>query len=449
MISYARFNPSRKAEFQLVTSFRREGREQICAKTAATPAARDFLATLPQKFATLHNASLPYDVLPVLGAAEHEVCFPFVSGLTIEAKLLRALRLGDEEMFRETIKLYLDLLYRCPAAPIELDDKFVEIFGTSIKNPGFGILCGCLDLMFGNIILGERPTLIDYEWTFDFPIPRDFIAFRAVTGFLANYAEHRPAQMGDVRELYAMARLTDETVEQFIEAEWRFQRFVNSETSFGDKGGLEDFRESFLATRLWAPNEKPTVQPVSTLQTEVEELRRYVGHLERDIKELREHSSKVEAQNYERYLLIEKMTEDIASLQRSVAFEGERLEQTLQSIEQERVEHRAEIETVTKEVINLHGRLAAAYAHSEALQHELEAVRAELQLARERAVRHPMLRAAERYVQFEERLRSKGRPMPASATQEEAVGEPGASLDDGASAEESKDRGGRRAETNS
>lgn len=41
-----------------------------------------------------------------------------------------------------------------------------------------------IDLIFENIILGDKYTIIDYEWSLDFPVPIEYIMFRSVFTFM-------------------------------------------------------------------------------------------------------------------------------------------------------------------------------------------------------------------------------------------------------------------------
>ena len=40
------------------------------------------------------------------------------------------------------------------------------------------------DLIFENVILGDKYTIIDYEWSLDFPVPIEYIMFRSVFTFM-------------------------------------------------------------------------------------------------------------------------------------------------------------------------------------------------------------------------------------------------------------------------
>lgn len=49
-----------------------------------------------------------------------------------------------------------------------------------------------IDLVPANIlILKDRQVVIDYEWTFDFPVPADFILYRMIHYYLESDGKRR------------------------------------------------------------------------------------------------------------------------------------------------------------------------------------------------------------------------------------------------------------------
>ena len=71
--------------------------------------------------------------------------------------------------------------YECS---FEVTDKFKKVFG-DIKLPEdlAGLKAANADMIFGNFIrTDEGLVCIDYEWFFDFPVPKDFL--RSAYAFL-------------------------------------------------------------------------------------------------------------------------------------------------------------------------------------------------------------------------------------------------------------------------
>ena len=66
-------------------------------------------------------------------------------------------------------------------------------------------------------------TVIDYEWTFPFPVPKKFVLYRAI--YFAYYQIFK-AQGRDLSEWLAMVDITREEAAQFAEWETHFQEYL-------------------------------------------------------------------------------------------------------------------------------------------------------------------------------------------------------------------------------
>ena len=64
-------------------------------------------------------------------------------------------------------------------------DQFKAIFGEwAISEPQDVLECANIDMIFGNLFISDNKfTLIDYEWVFEFSIPKSFIIWRAIFVF--------------------------------------------------------------------------------------------------------------------------------------------------------------------------------------------------------------------------------------------------------------------------
>ena len=67
-----------------------------------------------------------------------------------------------------------------------------------------GLQCGSIsniDLVAGNILIGnEKVSVIDYEWTFAFPIPAHFIMYRMIHYYLESDGKRRVLKERDFTE---------------------------------------------------------------------------------------------------------------------------------------------------------------------------------------------------------------------------------------------------------
>ena len=108
------------------------------------------------------------------------VSLEYLSLYTLEHKLTQLLQANNIEKFEELLFLYLAEVKKVKSqVPFVLTDAFVEVFG----HEEFQQDMRCaqvtdIDMVLNNVIIGEKWTIIDYEWTFDFPIPINFVVYR-------------------------------------------------------------------------------------------------------------------------------------------------------------------------------------------------------------------------------------------------------------------------------
>lgn len=91
-----------------------------------------------------------------------------------------------------------------------------------------------IDLILSNILVGEDGTwhVIDYEWTFFFPIPQNFIIYRTL--FFLNHENPQREELSMDR-LLKLADISSIEADIYAKMEEAFQQYVT--------GGLIPYRE--------------------------------------------------------------------------------------------------------------------------------------------------------------------------------------------------------------
>ena len=149
-----------------------------------------------------------------------------------------------EELFLEIEHYFRIIKERCSEKKFEMTEEFRQVFGEEI----FGEDARCaglnnIDYGFGNIILAEDGMyLIDYEWCFDFPIPIDFILFRALLYFV--YSVHENQKLTE-QGIFSKFGYSEADITKYTRMETQFQQFVSSGTV-----SLSALKESMLQRTL-------------------------------------------------------------------------------------------------------------------------------------------------------------------------------------------------------
>lgn len=181
---YTKYTDYRRPRFRIMTSIvEDDGSRSVIKRTAPGGEAGAHLARMVKNAVTLQN--LYQDRLKVCPCTQkgRKVVFPFVEGTSYLEHLREAARTGGRTAFLDLLQGYVDFLEGPPEnhIPFQETEAFREIFGSYPELAGVPALAlSNLDASPDNIIedAAGNWNLIDYEWVFDFPIPRDLIIFR-------------------------------------------------------------------------------------------------------------------------------------------------------------------------------------------------------------------------------------------------------------------------------
>lgn len=280
---YVKFNPARREEYQLVTTIERDGGRLYSFKKKGPPASVPFLESLERKYRLLADAGLPFTV------AEPEVTkegvrFDYLEAYSLDSRVARALAANDGDAVRQVFIDYRELIERIPSAPAAIDSAgFESFFGRQEEGARARCLsAGCLDLILENIYLVDGGYhLIDYEWTFEFPLPVELVLFRTVMNTYTRYHAYNINQLVPAEKLLAEFGIADEDTARLMRMEWSFQNAVNVAVT-----GYDEFL-AFYDDVLY--EEFRVAEPVSDLR---EMLRERSHRLELVEEELR-HTSRM------------------------------------------------------------------------------------------------------------------------------------------------------------
>ena len=116
--------------------------------------------------------------------------FEYIEGMTMEQQLDELLFSGQYQKFKDLFEEFLELLKgnQC-FEEFSITPQFEEIFGVNEVIEGESSLPYTdIDMILSNVIVQDKKcVLIDYEWTYDFPIPFSYVLYRLVLNyFVAN-----------------------------------------------------------------------------------------------------------------------------------------------------------------------------------------------------------------------------------------------------------------------
>lgn len=175
------------------------------------------------------------------GAGKAVLEFEFIQGEALQAQVEQAIAAHDMKKVFDILRRMVQYIRNGKRKqPFVLTEEFTRVFGGI---PGKAVLalegaeCGAvsdIDLILSNIIVDKQGTwhVIDYEWTFFFPIPLNFIIYRTL--FFLNHENEGHEELSMERLLKSVG-ITKQEAAVYAQMEEGFQQFT--------AGALVPYRE--------------------------------------------------------------------------------------------------------------------------------------------------------------------------------------------------------------
>ena len=189
---FAKYNSERLPKYQIVTKIVEDNnKKRYAIKEPLCEEAQEHINNIYKNYELLKSN---YDINLVKPTkVESGLLFEMAEGSSLENILLHAINNNDEEKFQKYINNFLNLLdsmiYKRDVM-FEPSKEFEEVFGRwNIDEPQDIIKVANIDMIFGNIFVNEKDefTFIDYEWVFDFEIPKKFVIWRSLAIFFTYH----------------------------------------------------------------------------------------------------------------------------------------------------------------------------------------------------------------------------------------------------------------------
>lgn len=222
--------------------------EKKVYKHATTPDARAHIAQIAvarQKLTAAYQVGkIAFCPCERKDEQAESVIFPFLKGASLQDKVKKAVDVRDD---REVARIFEEYIRRLSedggACPFSVTEEFEKIFGTlpkgadeifakAGKHAKTSALVSDIDMIFANLFLEGNDAVtdakwlvIDYEWTFDFPIPKGFVIYR---GLYFAYYQILYHTDWTLNRLLTMAGITEEEAGLYRRMEEHFQEYMGA-----------------------------------------------------------------------------------------------------------------------------------------------------------------------------------------------------------------------------
>jgi len=229
-VLYAKYNSTRRPEFRVTTEICEDEGGLFVRKRAGEGAARAHLMDIDANVGSMRDY---YDGVQVIPCewVDGSLRFPYIEGQTL-AEQIDAERL-DRERFVARVNERLE-------RALHVQQRFVTPFRTS---PGFEAMFGKVELgedvaalnpanidsLLTNFIENESGLYcIDCEWVCRFPVPLDYIRYRALRYLYMNQVQHQMKGVG-LEDMLGWFGFSTQRLAIFWNMEKRFQQHVHGE----------------------------------------------------------------------------------------------------------------------------------------------------------------------------------------------------------------------------
>ena len=214
-IIYSKFSNERREEFQIRTDIVMDDsvNERKVYKSAIYEGGKKHLLHISDAYKKLSETYIQKNIVFCeSNLVDNMLESPYIAGETLQQILETAVGNNDEKLIDDIILQYIEWMRTDGGnEPFYMTEKFEGVFGR-VELPE-NLICARIsdiDLIFSNIIVADNKwNIIDYEWTFEFPIPKNFIIYRAM--FLAYHQIKRCSSL-ELSRLLGMAGITEEEV---------------------------------------------------------------------------------------------------------------------------------------------------------------------------------------------------------------------------------------------
>lgn len=230
-IIFSKYSNERARRFSIRTDICQEqDGSRIVKKRAAFPEAKSHVEQFPVWYEKLSALYADSQIkMNRCKRCDGGVELEYLNGPTLEHVLDTYLAEGQIDRVVTELEAYLKEVKKGFTEKFVMTSDFAEVFGErELPENLTAANTVDIDMVLNNVIVDEGKTLIDYEWTFDFPIPYNFVVYR----ILLYYCQEASGARRKLEELRLMRHfgITEEEEKIYWEMELHFQeRYLLSE----------------------------------------------------------------------------------------------------------------------------------------------------------------------------------------------------------------------------
>lgn len=223
---YSKYSNERSVDFALRTDIIEKENSRLVKKTPLYKEGEKHVEKLADWYEKLEKIfERSSFVCNKCSLSGNSAVLEYVYGETMEERLDSLLKKGDTDSARCLLKGYLKEVEKIYAGTSFVKTKeFEAVFGNAALDQN--LECGKvtdIDMVCQNVVCTEPPVILDYEWTFEFPIPCKFVLYRIIHYYIHT---NPMREVLDEESLYTEFGIDQGLRETFGKMEKAFQRYI-------------------------------------------------------------------------------------------------------------------------------------------------------------------------------------------------------------------------------
>lgn len=230
-IVYSKFSNDRAVQYWIATEIIERNESRIVRKRALHEKAHLHIERI-RKWENELNSVLEkshFLANQIIGNGDNYVEFEYISGESFEQCLDEYLQCQDYKGLIKQIRKFYYEMDQCCTQDFVVSEMFQNYFGDVVIPDGSKSMPVCdIDLIFQNVIIDNhnRWNLIDYEWTFEFPIPIRYVQYRAL--YLYVYSQSKRRSLVDDINVFEKLGFNNVECSIYHRMEQNFQKAIKA-----------------------------------------------------------------------------------------------------------------------------------------------------------------------------------------------------------------------------
>ena len=251
-VIFSKFSNDRKSQFRMITKIVQDKNDsKFVIKSPASYEAIGHIKKIEENYLLLENyiKNSKIKITPCKFDGKNIISH-YIDGVTLEYYFCNLLYQKGTDAFLQQLQNYISSITSlAELVPFEKTEIFCRIFGEiAPENDKKAFKVSNIDMILSNLIINDDGLhLIDYEWTFNFPVPINYIIYRMIQNLF--FRNQKIKNYLSLQNLLDAASINENEISIYEKMEQYFYYYVHGEDLYS-KGIYDILKKEDLSPTL-------------------------------------------------------------------------------------------------------------------------------------------------------------------------------------------------------